>query len=264
MAAITGRSPGHFYGVRMTIARRRMLEAGLGMLAGLSASCARPDEPRPSRSPVVSSTARGVPPRPTGGEVAHGPRARREVALTYHGAGDPGLTERLLTVLEGGGAAVTVMAVGTWLDAYPRMAGRLLRGGHELGNHTQHHLDIKAMSAARAHAEIAECAQRLKRLSGSIGAWFRPSQTRHAPPDLQREAARIGYRACLSYDVDSLDFTDPGPRAVADNVLKGVRPGSIVSLHLGHPGTLEAMPAILHGLRATKLTPVTVSRLLRS
>jgi peptidoglycan/xylan/chitin deacetylase (PgdA/CDA1 family) len=247
----------------MTIARRRMLEAGLGMLAGLSASCSRPVEPAPSGSPTMSATARGAPRRPAGGEVVHGPRGRREVALTFHGAGDPGLAERLLTVLEGGGAAVTVLAVGTWLDASPRMAGRLLHGGHELGNHTQHHRDITAMSATAAHAEIAECARRLKRLTGSIGVWFRPSQARHAPPDLQRTAAGIGYRACLSYDVDSLDFTDPGPHAVAHNVLTDVRPGSVVSLHLGHRGTVAAMPAILHGLRARELTPVTVSRLLR-
>ena len=60
----------------------------------------------------------------------------------------------------------------------------------------------------------------------------------------------------MSYDVDSLDYTDPGPDAVVATVLGSVRPGSIVSLHLGHPGTVTALPAILRGLAGRGLRPV--------
>jgi hypothetical protein len=35
-----------------------------------------------------------------------------------------------------------------------------------------------------------------------------------------------------------------------------------VSLHLGHPGTLTALPPVLEGLRRRGLRAVTVSRLL--
>jgi hypothetical protein len=50
---------------------------------------------------------------------------------------------------------------------------------------------------------------------------------------------------------------------VVDTVARGVRNGSIVSLHFGHQGTLTALPAILDGLKAKGLEPVTLSRLLR-
>jgi hypothetical protein len=36
-----------------------------------------------------------------------------------------------------------------------------------------------------------------------------------------------------------------------------------VSLHLGHLGTVQALPQILAGLAAKELLPVTLSRLLR-
>jgi peptidoglycan/xylan/chitin deacetylase (PgdA/CDA1 family) len=36
----------------------------------------------------------------------------------------------------------------------------------------------------------------------------------------------------------------------------------VVSLHFGHPGTVTALPAILDGLRARALQPVTTSELL--
>jgi hypothetical protein len=39
--------------------------------------------------------------------------------------------------------------------------------------------------------------------------------------------------------------------------------GSVVSLHLGHPVTIAALPGILDDLTARGLAPVTASRLLR-
>ncbi len=193
----------------------------------------------------------------------HGPRDRPEVALTFHGQGDERLVTRLLDELAGGGAHVTVLAVGTWLQQVPAMAKRILDGGHELGNHTQHHLDIKAMPADQAYAEIAACATEIKRLTGSIGTWFRPSQTVHSTPAIEAQAAKVGYATCLSYDVDSLDFTDPGAAAITKATLAGVQPGSIVSMHFGHLGTVTALPAILDGLHRRGLRPVTMTELMR-
>ncbi len=45
-------------------------------------------------------------------------------------------------------------------------------------------------------------------------------------------------------------------------MLGSVQPGSIVSLHLGHPGTVTALPAILRGLAGRGLRPVTLTGLL--
>jgi peptidoglycan/xylan/chitin deacetylase (PgdA/CDA1 family) len=172
------------------------------------------------------------------------------------------MAEALLAEAEQAGARVSVLAVGTWLEQYPQIARRILGGGHDLGNHTLHHLDIAAMDAAEAYAEIAGCARRLRALTGSAGLWFRPSQTQYSTPLIEREARRAGYRTCVAYDVDSLDYTDPGPDAIVSTVLGTTRPGSIVSLHLGHPGTVTALPAILRGLARRRLRPVTLTGLL--
>jgi peptidoglycan/xylan/chitin deacetylase (PgdA/CDA1 family) len=61
--------------------------------------------------------------------------------------------------------------------------------------------------------------------------------------------------------VDPLDYLDPGPALVRSRVAATVRPGSIVSLHLGHPGTVAALPGILADLHARGLAAVTVSTL---
>jgi peptidoglycan/xylan/chitin deacetylase (PgdA/CDA1 family) len=195
-------------------------------------------------------------------EINSGRPGRPNVALTFHGEGDPALARQLLTELERGHARVTVFAVGTWLADQPAMARRVLDGGHELGNHTENHVDISRMTPAEAFGEIDACAQRIRKLTGSIGTWFRPSQTQHANAVIRAQANRVGYPTCVSYDVDSLDNTDPGSAAVVRTTLSQVRPGSIVSLHFGHPGTLAAIGPILDGLRQRSLHAVTMKELM--
>ena len=219
-----------------------------------------PSSPAAVPSPAASpSGAAGV---HLGPQVVHGPRQRAQVALTFHGQGPAPVADALLAEAEQAGARVTVLAVGTWLRQYPQMARRILDGRHDLGNHTMHHLDIAAMDAAGAYAEIAGCAQRLRTLTGSAGRWFRPSQTQYSTPLIEREARKAGYPTCVSYDVDSLDYTDPGPDAIISTVLTSTRPGSIISLHLGHAGTVTALPGILRGLASRGLRPVTLTELL--
>jgi peptidoglycan/xylan/chitin deacetylase (PgdA/CDA1 family) len=216
-----------------------------------------PPMPTPSAGPTTATTVEALP-----AEINHGPRDRAGVALTFHGQGDPVIVSRLLNEIAKGKAHVTVLAVGIWLAAQPDLARQIADAGHELGNHTQHHSDIKRMHAAHAHAEINDCAQTLRSLTGSIGRWFRPSQTQHATSMIKDQARRVGYATCLSYDVDSLDYTDPGAGAVVANTLKAARNGSIISLHFGHAGTVTAMGPLLRGLRDRGLQPVTVSELI--
>jgi peptidoglycan/xylan/chitin deacetylase (PgdA/CDA1 family) len=252
--------------------RRFLLVSGAAVTgAGLAGCTGTPPAGRPPGG-TSSAPAAAVPSpaaRPPGGagtqlgpEVVHGPRDRSQVALTFHGQGPATMADALLAEAEQAGARVTVLAVGTWLRQYPLMAQRILRGGHDLGNHTMHHLDIKSMDAAGAYAEIAGCAQELHALTGSAGRWFRPSQTQYPTPLIEREARKAGYPTCVSYDVDSLDYTDPGPDAIVTTVLRLTRPGSIISLHLGHPGTVAALPALVRGLARRGLRPVTLTKLL--
>ncbi len=194
--------------------------------------------------------------------MSHGPRTRAEVALTFHGAGDPAIARDLLAVLAAHSAPVTVLAVGTWLAQNNALARAIVRAGHELGNHTYRHLDINSLGAAAARAEISRCREALVAAVGSPGAHFRQSQAPTPSTLVRRLAGEQGYPVCLSYDVDSLDYTDPGAAAVRAAV-RTARPGSIVSLHFGHPGTVEALPGILSDLAGRGLRPVTASTLLR-
>ncbi|MFF0159517.1 polysaccharide deacetylase family protein [Streptomyces sp. NPDC005263] len=263
--------------VRVTTTdRRTALRTGVALVAAgaLTADCtphgaAAPPTPSTHPAPAAhpapatqlpAPVPRRFPAQPV--QLTHGPRTRPRVALTFHGQGDPGIARSLLGEAERAGAHVTVLAVGTWLDDHPDMARRVLDGGHDLGNHTLHHLDINGMSEADAQAEITGCADRLRRLTGSIGTWFRPSRAIRASPLVERLANRAGYPHVLSYDLDSLDHTSPGAAAVTRQVLGEIRNGSVVSLHFGFPDTVAALPAVLEELDRRGLRAVTTTELL--
>ena len=246
--------------------RRAVLRAVLlGPLA--VAACSAPpagasaDAPPPSAPDIRSAVPAAAPAsaRPTG-ELVHAGTGRPEVALTFHGAGDEALARRLLTLLHDHGAAATVLAVGTWLRRYPDAGRMVVDLGHELGNHTWSHPDLAALDEAGVRVEIERCRDLIAGTTGGPGAFFRPSQAQHATPIVRRAAVAAGYPAVLSFDVDSRDFTDPGAAVVRRNAA-AVTAGGVVSLHLGHPVTLNALPGVLDDLSARGLRPVTASTL---
>lgn len=277
-----------------TLSRRgALILAGGGLLAACSRAGrrapapAKPSAVETSRAPEVSFTSSAAPastvamsspvvsgpvlsgpvvsgPAVSGPavEYATGPRDRPEVALTFHGAGDPELATALLDVLARRQTVATVMVVGNWLAANPAMATSILGRGHELGNHTWSHPALADLDEAGVRTEIQRCRDVLLSLTGGPGVAFRQSSAQHSTPLIREVASSLGYSTCLSYDVDSLDWTDPGATTVRRSAAAATA-GSVISLHLGHQVTIDALPGILDDLAARGLTPVTTTRLLR-
>jgi peptidoglycan/xylan/chitin deacetylase (PgdA/CDA1 family) len=216
-----------------------------------------------------SGTRTSAPPAPARARfVDAGPTDELRVALTFHTAGDLALAQELLDALADRNTVMTAFVVGEWLDANPSWARKLLDGGHELANHTYTHPTFASLSSDEMLDEVVRCRDVLERLAATPGDYFRPSGTddgTSASSDVVLDVVgAAGYATVLGFDVDPLDYTDPGADAVAQRTLDAVRPGSIVSLHFGHAGTVEAIPAIVDGLRARDLTPVHAAQLLGS
>ena len=126
------------------------------------------------------------------------------------------------------------------------MAHRVTRAGHDLGNHTLHHYPMRDLP---------------RRARPRRGRGLRPGAAAHRPEsrdlvprlrhpghDRRRSAGPLpgpATTAASSYDVDGLDWQDPSADTVVRAVLDDARGGSIISLHLGHPVTVAALPAIL-------------------
>jgi len=198
--------------------------------------------------------------------VDTGPKNHDRVALTFHTNGSLDLAQQLLDVLSAHNVVMTSFIVGDWLGANPTWAKKITDAGHELANHTYTHPSFLTLSRDAMLDEIVRCRDVLERLSGSPTEFFRPSGTDDGTavlPDVVLDVAgEAGYKTVLGFDVDPHDYDDPGADVVVQRTLAAVAPGSIVSLHFGHAGTIAALPAILDGLTQKSLTPVHASQLL--
>ncbi|MEY2445469.1 MAG: hypothetical protein QOE00_2049 [Ilumatobacteraceae bacterium] len=194
--------------------------------------------------------------------INHGPAGSSVVALTFHLSGSATLVASLLDILKANGIHSTLFAVGDWLTASPELGHRAVNEGHELGNHSKSHQSMLKLSPTQVYDEIVGGGQALIPFIGSIGKWFRPSGTDVPNSIILEQAGRAGYPVSVGYDIDSLDNTNPSPKAIVGKVGNELHAGAIVSLHFGHQNTITAMPGIVDLLTKASLTPVTVSQLL--
>jgi peptidoglycan/xylan/chitin deacetylase (PgdA/CDA1 family) len=228
----------------VSISRRSFLTGSALALAGLI------------ESPLAALAASASP------DITHGSRSTGNIALTFHAAGELAIAHSILDILDSTKTPISVFAVGTFLKSEPAIAKRIISAGHDLGNHTMTHTQMKTISAAKVDSEILGCANELKKLIGNHGKWFRPSGTQYSTALIRKSAFKYGYKNCISYEVDSKDYQDTGKAAVISNVLGSVKNGSIVSMHFGHKNTVAALPTLLKQLESKGLTPVTLTQLL--
>jgi peptidoglycan/xylan/chitin deacetylase (PgdA/CDA1 family) len=132
--------------------------------------------------------------------------------------------------------------------------------GHEIGNHTMTHPDLKTL----ADAEVIEQFQSTARLYTAhtgldMAPYFRPPfGSRDAR--VRQAAWHAGYRS-VYWTLDSGDWTeDATPEGVRQKVVAGAQNGAIVVMHLGSVHTPKVLPQIITALRAAGYTLVTVSQ----
>ena len=258
----------------MAPSRRAFLGAAAAtMAAACSNQATRSDA---STSTALTRPVRSTTPTTAGRVGAHatnvngkpakvvfaGPRTRRQVALTFHLSGDPALVSRLLDTAAQADVPISLFAVGRWLAEHPALVQRILADGHELDNHTWSHPMLGRLSGPAVAAEIRRCRAALTQATGSGGRYFRPSGMTRPTPLVLAEAGAAGYPLVVAYDVDPRDYTDPGADAVAARVTARLRPGSIVSLHTSHTGTITALAPVLTTARVRGLQPVRLQQLL--
>ena len=228
------------------LSRRQLLSASLGVPLLVA-----------SKSATGAATARAS-------FIQHGVRTSKEFALTFHGAGPSALAQDMVAIATHLDVKLTVFAVGSWVASNESLVRDMKRAGHELANHTLTHPALRKVNRAGVATEINGCAQALRVATGSIGAWFRPSGTPTPTTLILEEAVKAGYPTVVGYDVDPRDYQDPGSKLVISRTRAGLQPGSIVSLHLGHRGTVDALESIVVAARKDGLEPVTVSALLQN
>lgn len=217
-----------------------------------SLGCA-PDAPRPLPRVI------------TGGGYA-GTRAPNEVALTFDDGPTPYSTPPILQELERTRTPATFFVLGLYARVWPNLIRREWNDGlFAIEPHSWDHPLMSRQTDAQMHHQFGDTLAAMRAVMGPracIWLWRPPYGDYNA--HVLQVAASYGLTT-VSWDDAGLDWTLPGARVIANNVLRMVHPGAIILLHDGPANrqqTLDALPIILSALKARGLKPVTLPQLL--
>jgi peptidoglycan/xylan/chitin deacetylase (PgdA/CDA1 family) len=195
--------------------------------------------------------------------VAEGGTGQREIALTFDDGPSP-YTPAILRVLERMHAPATFFVVGQQLNAFATGLRDEINAGFEIGDHTENHAWLIRLNPAGQYGQIHDDAVRINRLGAPFPQLFRPP---YGAYNAQTMKLIGGLKMMMVlWSIDPGDWRRPGVRAILANVLSHSRPGGIVELHDGggdRTQTIDALPAIINGLRQRHYKLVSVAQLVR-
>ncbi|MGQ9735460.1 MAG: polysaccharide deacetylase family protein [Thermaceae bacterium] len=183
------------------------------------------------------------------------------VALTFDDAPHPLFTPLLLDTLARLRLKATFFVIGRNAVAYPYFVRDLVKAGHELGNHTFHHLRLPELPPEQIREEIAACSEALLALTGEHVRYFRPPGGRYS-----REVLRIARELGLTtvfWTNDPGDYQSLPDPALKARLFRRLRPGGIILLHDNVVGTLGILPSLSQLAQTRGLSLGTVSHLVQ-
>ncbi len=186
----------------------------------------------------------------------------RKVALSFDAAWGNEDTQTILDILEKYDVKVTFFMTGGWVEKYPDDVKRIYEAGHELGNHSENHLNMSRLSVSEQKDELMQVHEKVKALTGADMMVFRPPYGDY-DNSVVLTALDCGYYP-IQWSVDSLDWKDYGVASIIDTVCnhKNMCNGAIILMHNGAKYTAQALETVITTLQEKGYTIVPVGELI--
>lgn len=182
------------------------------------------------------------------------------ISLTFDDGPHPEITPWVLDQLDAFGVRATFFFIGDNVQKYPSVAREVVRRGHEVGNHTFHHVRGTVTPLQDYLNEVQQCQLALEDALSMSPRLFRPPYGRMTRAQVR--ALRPAYELVMM-DVISGDFNPRhSPESCAQLTIESVKPGGIVLFHDSEkawPRMQVALPAVLAHCREKLLPGVSVS-----
>lgn len=211
---------------------KRICLAACGLMVGLAAQ---------------SAQARVV----DGNVIMDQPMRENLCALTFDD-GPSVNTPHLLDMLEEYGIPATFFLLGNQAERHPDIVKRIIAEGHEVGNHSYSHPNLRVVSPARKEEELRRTDTILRNL-GASPQFMRPPYGSY-DAYTEKVAAGLGLSLML-WSMDSRDWQRlPDNYATLRNNRGTVyAPGTLRGIflfHDSHKRTVDDLPRIIRDLRA--------------
>jgi peptidoglycan/xylan/chitin deacetylase (PgdA/CDA1 family) len=153
----------------------------------------------------------------------------RTMVLTFDDGPDPRYTPDILDTLAEYDVRAMFFVCGEKAADSKELLARMADEGHVVGNHTWSHPLLTRLTRRQIRSQMERTCDVIEEAYGERPEWFR------APYGAWNRAAfqlgaELGMEP-LAWTVDTLDWTTPGTRFIADRVENGAAPGVVVLSH---------------------------------
>jgi len=187
---------------------------------------------------------------------------QKVVALTFDHSWGNKFTPTILDTLKENEIKVTFFIMGPWTQKYPEVAKRMVADGHEIASHGYRHQNYGDMTREWITEDIEKSHAMIKEVTGVDAKLIRPPNGHYSQLSL-KVTEELGYRTII-WNIDSLDWKNPGRDVIVERVMKRLKPGGIILMHASDTPvqTAEALPLLLEKIKAEGYKIVTVGQLL--
>ncbi|MBW7457222.1 polysaccharide deacetylase family protein [Paenibacillus sepulcri] len=186
------------------------------------------------------------------------------VALTFDDGPDNHYTPAILDILKEYNVKATFFTVGTQVKKYPDMMKRIVKEGHEIGNHTYHHKDLTKLDSLHIGNEIMWTDTLIQKAVGFVPRLVRAPYG--ATNNILDAMIAGSKRDLVGWTVDTRDWAGESVASIRANVNKNTKPGGIILMHSfgsSHiKNSVAALPGVIKDLQKKGYTFVTVDQLL--
>jgi len=202
--------------------------------------------------------------------IRQGPEHLNYVAITFDDGPNPFYTPYILDILKEYDIPATFFLVGKNVEEYPDIARRIVEEGHSIGNHTYSHKSLIPLSAQATYEQIKKAEKAIEDATGVRPTLFRPPRGVYS--SYAMKLMREERYTMVLWDVSSEDWAELPAKKIVSNIVRRVKPGSIILLHDSgdlvtfnggnRSATVDALPLIIESLREKGYDFVTIDQMI--
>jgi len=165
----------------------------------------------------------------------------------------------MLAALKRQNVSVSFFLEGNWTKKNPELAKLIVTSGHEVGNHSYSHPDMKQLTASRAREQIQKTNEIIEAATGKKCIWFAPPSGSYRVETI-KVAAEFKMKTVM-WTVDTVDWRKPSPDQLISRVMSKIDNGSMVLMHPTE-STAKSLDRLITQIKQKNLKIGTVSELM--
>jgi peptidoglycan/xylan/chitin deacetylase (PgdA/CDA1 family) len=185
---------------------------------------------------------------------------RKIIALTFDDGPNPEVLPNMLELFEAEGVKATFFMTGKSIKKTPSLVGDVIKAGHEIGNHSMTHLDLRKADSGQVRHEIEGFQKLVAERFDYVPKLFRAPYLGYTE-EVWECLAKNGLQA-VDRSIGTRDWKEGvEPEKIVARATNTAHPGAIVLMH-ERKSSFEALPQIIRFYKDKGYRFLTVSEML--